>query len=224
MNTNSRTDSNNNIYTIAGVKHDGKTTVAVYLMEQLDKPSIIIDRTLQFSENTAYRVIVRGLNELRLYCLNPVYRKSFYKGKLQLIFRTATKERTKEIEKALQLINDNLSNITILFEEMELYADYYLNKNSPIFETLYLSRNNKFDIICVIKEISNLNKLVRNATDYFFLGRIKDPNAKKYFNTRSENQYKDYIKKIEIRKFLITDLTDYWKVFTLNQRVLKIIK
>jgi hypothetical protein len=224
MSKNSRTQSNNNIFTIAGVKNDGKSTVGAYLMEQLNKPTIIIDRTLQFSENTAYRVIVRGLSELSLYCKNSVYKNSFYKGKLQLIFRTTTDKRTAEIEAALELVNRNLSNITIFLEEMELYADSYLNKNSPIFETLYLSRNKKFDIICVIKEINNLNKIVRSATDYFFLGRIRDLNAIKYFNQRSENEYKNYIKKIKSRTFLITDLTDTWRVFTLNQNILKIIK
>lgn len=228
---NNRTKTNNTVITIGGRKNDGKSTIANYFMEWFNQPTLIIDVAKQYTNNTPYRIIINGLKELRLYCLNSAYRDGFYKGKLQLIFRTSKEDYEDEISQAMKLVNEHLHNICIVFEEMELYADRWLTKKSPIYKTLYLSRNNNFNIICIIKEIGDLSKLVKSATDVFFLGQIKDHNAITYFNNRGgkyENSntyiFSDKLKKLKFREFLVTDFTTLWNSFKLKQKILTIIK
>lgn len=219
-----QTQTNNNIFTIAGVKNDGKTTLGKYLLEQIDKPSIIIDIANQFTSNTAYRIVLKGLKQFEFYFSNEAFKRAFYKGKLQVIYRFNTDNEDRESHNLFAFINSNLKNICIFCEELELYADSYLRKSHALFKTMYLSRNKGYTLINVIKEIGSLSKLIRSQTDYFFLGRIKDENAIKFFNGRSYKRFEKEIKELKFREFLYTDLIDTWQVFTLNKNTIKLIK
>lgn len=218
-----QTQNNNSIFTIIGVKNDGKTTIGKYIIEVINKPTIIIDIAEQFDDKKSYQRKVKGLTELKFYLENKSFRSAFIKAKQTIIYRFNTQDKAKEAEKVFQYINDSIRNITIFCEELELYADNYLNRRSPIFETMYLSRNKGYTIINVVKEISMLSKLIKSATDFFILGRIRDLNAQKYFNERSLKRFEKEIKDLKHRQFLITDLVDFWEVFQLKEKMFNII-
>ena len=192
-------------------------------MEKINKPSIIIDVVEQFEANKSYRVLIKGISNLRQYLSNQHSRKAFYKGKLQIVFRPTQKDFFNEIENVVEMLFLEHKDIFILFDEMETYADRYLTKSSNIYTLFYKSRNRNIDLICVIKQIRNLSDLVRDATDLFFLGNVKSVSAKKYFNERSDNRYKNEIKSLNFREFLVTDLDSYWGRIQLRKTIVNII-
>ncbi len=211
------TQGNNLIITISGVKGDGKTTLGLYYLEQLNKASIIIDVTEQFDTNRKYRKLIKGVSALRYELLNANNLKLFKKGKYQLIFRPQTSDIKKEIEAVIQtVLDENIQDINIFFDELEIYANNRLNEKSSIFNLFYMSRNRNINIISVVKIMGMLSPLIKAQTDYFALSQLNDINSVKYFKDRSKGQIEDKLKGIKSHEFLITDLNNYWYRFKLK--------
>ena len=126
--------------------------------------------------------MVKGVNALRYELMNKSNRELFIKGKFQLIFRPQTNNITKEVEDVIQtVLDENIQHINILFDEIEIYADNYISKNSPIFQLFYISRNRDINIISVVKVVGMLHRIVKLQTDYFMISQIDDTNAEKFF-------------------------------------------
>ena len=98
------TKGNNLIITISGVKGDGKTTLGLFYLERLDKPSIIIDVTEQFEANRAYKKVIHGVSALKYELSNKNSMKLFRKCRMQLIFRPTSDDIKKEIEEVIQFV------------------------------------------------------------------------------------------------------------------------
>lgn len=217
--------SNNsvNVITILSAMDGGKTTLGKYFMEQLNKPTLIIDIAKQFEENTRYRKIIKGLNELKYYLSNKHYRNAFYKSRLQLIYRFTSKDKQLEANNLFEWINDHLKHITIFCEEMELYADSYLRKSSPIFETFYLCRNSDFDVIVIAKIAGQLSSLVKAQTTIFY-ANTRATSAIKYLDERSGNEFSKQVKHLKNKEFLVIENDSITRKFKLNKNIIKLIK
>jgi hypothetical protein len=219
------TQGNNLIATISGIKGDGKTTLGLYLLEMLNKPSLIIDVTEQFIPNRKYKKIIKGVTELKYELLNSNNLKLFKKSKLHLIFRPITDDIKSEIEEVIQhVLKDNIQDICIFFDELEVYANNRLSEKSSIFRLFYMSRNRKIDLISVVKIFGLLSPLIKSQTDYFLLSQIDDMNSEKYLNQRSKNQVSRRLKGIKRFEFLITNLKDQWCTFKLESKSIKTIE
>ena len=217
------THGNNLIMTVFGMKNDGKTTLGLYYLEMLNRPSIIIDVTEQFQEDRKYRKIVRGVQALRYELINN--KDLFMKGKFQLIFRPKTSDITKEVEAVIQTVLDEyVEHINIFFDELEIYADNYLTKKSSIYQLYYISRNRKINIIAVVKVIGMVSRLIRAQTDYFAMSQITDNNSRKYFMNESEGKIKEHLRVLGPHEFLVTDLKKYFKKFKLQSHTIKALE
>lgn len=219
------TQGNNLIMTIFGVKGDGKSTLALYYLEMLNKPSIIIDVTEQFQPTRKYAKIVKGVPALRYELMNKANLQLFKKGKFQLIFRPTSNDSSKDIEAVIQtILDENVQHINILFDELEIYASNRLTKASSIFKLFYISRNRNINIISVVKIMGMLSPLVKAQTDYFALSQINDTNSEKYFNDRTKGEMKEQLKGIKAHEFLVTDLNNFWQRFKLKASTIKVLE
>lgn len=225
------TNTNNLLLTVAGKKNDGKTTTAYYVSKQLDTPLIIIDIAEQFKPKKAHQHLIRGINALKYYLDNPILKEVFYKGRQEIIFRCSSTDEETEIKELFNFIYyKKIKNISLLCDEFELYAGSRENKSSPIFRLFYKSRNLNVNIICVIKEIGELNKLYRSATDYYLLGQILEPSARERFNERGNNNGNDknhvttILDSLTEHEFLFTDFNKLYETFKVNKSILQIMK
>lgn len=204
-----------------GVKGDGKTTVATALMHQLDQPTVIIDVARQF-DACDYRIVTYSIAELKYYLLNPIWSKAFRKGKLQIVFRPGEKIK-KDIERACDVLK-KVPNILIYFEEMEIYADNYLNKSSSIFNIVYLMRNRGHTIIVVAKQAAKLSGLIKDMFDYFFLGSLESERSLAFFKDLGGKDLVSKIKATKHQEFLIVGRRAYTKRFKLDHKIARIVK
>lgn len=211
------------VFTILAKKFQGKTTLGKYLMETLNKPTIIVDIARQFDDNTAYRKTVRGLDELKYFLGNKHFLNAFYKSNMQLIYRFVSDNKKNEAEELFKYLNNNLENITIFCEEMELYANRYLKHTSPIFESFFLARNQQFDIIVIAKIAGQLNTLVKDQTDFWFIN-TREVNAVRYLDDKSGKAYSRIYPTLNDKEFLMSDLNHFYKKFKLNKKTIQIIK
>lgn len=218
-----RTQTNNKIFTFAGKKNDGKTTLALYVLEQLNKPSVIFDVVKQFEANTNYRVVCKSIEQLSFYLFNPAQKERFYKAKTQLIFQPSLKHLKDEVEQVCELLYD-CKDIAIFFDEYEMITSRHLSSNSSIYNIFYASRNANIDILAVIKDIGNFPKICKSQSDYFVLGKIVEHTARDYFNKKGGGKFEAYHKNLEFREFLFTDLDSVWKKIKLKKEIVKLIK
>lgn len=219
------TRTNNFILTIFGVKNDGKTTLGLYYLEKLNKPSIIIDITEQFEPTRKYHKLIKGVAALRYELMNESNLKLFKKGKFQIIFRPLTSDIRKEVEEVVQTILDkNVQHINIFFDEIETYANNRMGEKSSLFKLFYISRNRNINIISVVKVMGMLSPIIKTQTDYFAVSQINELNSEKYFNDRSKGQIKEHLKDMKAHEFLVTDLSKYWRKIKLDPRTIKILE
>lgn len=211
------------IYTILAKMGQGKTTIGKYILEQLNKPSLIVDIADQFNENTNYRKVIKGLNELKHFLGIKYFKSIFYKSKMQIIYKFTSDDEQNEAKELFLYLNENLKDITIFCEEMELYADQYLRKNNPIFKTFYLARNKGFHIIVIAKNIGQLSPLIKDQTTIFFANTSME-SAKKYLDERSDKKFSIKVKTLQDKEFIIIKNEKFYKIFKLNQNIVKKIK
>lgn len=215
------TQGNNLIITFSGIKFDGKSTCALYFVEMNNKPSIIIDIAQQFEDDRKYKKIVHGVQALKYEVLNN---KLFCKSKMQLIFRPFKGNLKKQIEEVVDFImSSSIKNISMLFDEFEVYANNKLNENSSLFTMFYLSRNKNIDLFLVSKIFGMLSPLVKSATDYYALSQIDDENSEKFLNRRSFKRFSKESKDMKQHEFLYTDLKKYWRKHKFKKSTVKII-
>lgn len=217
----SRTKSNKNLFVILGSKGDGKTTIGTYLVHKFDQATVIFDVARQFDKRD-YRIFVNSVSQLQYYLNNKEWRKSFYSGSLQLVYRPDTQNLQGDIESACNVLK-SVHNITIFFEEMELYADSYLNKKSPIFDICYLMRNRGHTIICVAKQAGKLSNLIKEMGDYFFIGKLRSKSALRFFDEIGGKELTKEIQGTSAGEFLILDRGGVTTPYKLSNKIAKII-
>ena len=217
------TKTQNLMITIGGVKGDGKTLLAVYYMEKINKPTIIIDVARQFTNSRKFRTVVKGVQELK-YELNH-NRKSFMKYKTQIVFRPETKDITKEIEEVIEFVDmEEIENICIFFDEIETYATSKITNKSSLYKLFYISRNMNIDIISVVKTFGDLSRLIKGQTDYFAISKMNEINSIKFLDQRSNNKFSPRMKELNKHEFLVTDLNNTWTKIKLDKKIIRIIE
>lgn len=215
----SRTEGNSNLYIMLGTKGDGKTTIGTYLMHRLNKPSVVFDVAKQFDKRD-YRIFCYSVDELKYHLNNKHWRQSFYKGKLQIIYRP--KNLKEDIEEACKILAD-VHGILIYFEEMELYANQYLTNKSPIFDICYLMRNRRHTVIVVAKQAGKLSGLIKDLGDYFFIGQLRTRSALGFFDDVGGKALTERIKNTRKGDFLILDGDGGVTPFKLSSKIAKLI-
>jgi hypothetical protein len=205
-----------------GVKGDGKTTVATAIMHKLDQTTVIIDVARQFDANE-YRIVTNMISELKYHLLNPIWSEAFRNGRMQIVFRPNDRDIKREVEKACDVLK-KVPNILIYFEEMELYADGYLNKNSSIFNIVYLMRNRGHTIIVVAKQAAKLSGLIKDMFDYFFLGSLESERSLAFFKDLGGKDLVSKIKATKLREFLVVGRRGYTQRFKLDHGIARLLK
>lgn len=162
-----RSNTQNDKVAYIGGAGSGKTTLATFDMYLRTKPVIIIDTISQFPK-TDFRMVTSSINELRFWLNNERYSKAIRRANLQIAFRPNHDYLQQHIDKAIKIIRDFRSCV-IYFEELELYADQYLNKNSPLYGLFSLARNRDHDIILTVKSATSLKNNIRESINTFYL-------------------------------------------------------
>lgn len=217
-----RTSTQNNLYLFMGTKGDGKSTNATYLMELLNRPSVVFDVANQYDTSKAYRVVVKGFRGLHYYLTNPKTLKAFKKANMQIIVRfTSSMDKKEEIQECSRLLA-NYKDFTILFEEMDLYFVFQSSSSNPIYELAYLSRNFNHEVICIFKQASMVHSVLKMNADYIFTSYIEDKNSLKYFEQRSK-ELAEQIKKLDEYQFIILGKRGFRRVHKLNKKIAKLI-
>ena len=216
------TQGNNLVITVFGVKDDGKTTLGNFFLETLSTPSIVIDVTEQFVANRRYKKVISCLNEMKYILSNPLEKRLFYKGKIQLIFRPNGRDKKKVIEDLMWFILEKkIHGISIFFDEIETYANNKINDKSGIFNIFHMSRNKQINIIAICKVFGMLSQLIKAQSDYFAISQVNDIPSFEYLQKRSFKKFGKEIENIGKHEFLITNLNHqknmFWEKYKLSK-------
>ena len=215
------TQTNNNLYILMGNKNDGKTTVGNYIAHKLNKPTIIIDPAREFSKKD-YRIFCYSLNEIKYYLNNDEWQKAIKSANMQIVFRPPHNNVKKSINAVCKELMTH-KGYCIFFDEMELYADRYLNKNDEIYNIVYLLRNRQHDIIVVSKKASDLSGLIKDMFDFIFVGNLETKNSLNFFKDLGGEGLVNEIKNTPFREFLVIGRRGYKTRFKLDGRIAKIL-
>ena len=215
------TNTFSELFILLGTMGDGKTTVGNYIVHKLKQPCVIFDPADEFPKNE-YRFICHSVSEVLYYLRNKDTLKSIRKANMQIVFKvplTDTRDKVNEVCKELLTIK----GFCIFFDEMELYADRYLNKNHEIFHTIYLLRNKQHNIVCVAKRAAELSPLIKSMFTYIFVGSLEQKIDLNFFRDLGGKELEQDIKKVKFRNFLIIGRRGFRKTFTLNSKIAKIL-
>jgi len=215
------TNTFSNLFILLGTMGDGKTTVGNYIVHKLKKPCVIFDPANEFAKNE-YRYICHSVSEVLYYLRNKDILRAIRKANMQIVFKvplTDTRDKVNAVCKELL----KLKGFIIFFDEMELYADRYLNKNHEIFHTIYMLRNKQHDIVAVAKRAAELSPLIKTMFTYMFVGNLEQKIDLNFFLDLGGKELAKEIRKVKFRHFLIIGRRGYKRDFTLNSKIAKIL-
>jgi len=215
------TKTNNDLFILMGNKNDGKTTNASYIIHKLNKPCVVIDPAREFQKKD-YRIFCYTIEEFLYYMNNENWQRAIKISKMQIICRPPHGDAKNFVNKICKELMSH-ENYSILFDEMELYADRYLTKKDEIYNVVYLLRNRQHDIVVVSKKASELSGLIKDMFDYIFVGNLETKNSLNFFKDLGGDELVNMIKKLRFREFLIVGRRGYRDHFKLNNKIAKIL-
>lgn len=216
------TNSNNNIFILMGNKNDGKTTAANYIDSVLKNPSIIVDPAKEFGKKD-YRIKCHTIREVEYYLNNDSWKKALYTANMQLIYRPTLLDTKTDVNLLCQELL-NYRNLTIVFDEMDLYADRWLTKKDAIYKLVFLSRNLNHNIIIVSKKPSELAGIIKSMFDYIFVSKLEANNDLEFFKKHGGDDLVRDIKSLDYREFLIIGRREFRQKFKLDSKIAKILQ
>lgn len=185
----------NKIFSVIGKRGYGKTTLTDKLMISLNKPTIICDPRFQYNSDQKRRIHFKSVSSLNSWLVKHYDAFKYFKFELVVNVFPDT------FEEFLELVN-KMKKITLVIDEVDMFADARLKRDSELYKLIHYGRHHEIDIITTSRRPANIPRDLTSQTDEFYFSRLTEPNDKKYIKDLYGNSYVDIVKSLPKFEFL----------------------